>query len=62
LTSIINEIPTLEIKIGFPLPASSSCVGIRQPHKRCYHFVKGDIEYWARYGVDYLLRGVGGGT
>jgi len=40
LTSMINEIPTLEIRIGFPLPASSSCVVIRESYKRCLSFSK----------------------
>ena len=44
LTSMITEIPTLEKRIGFPLPASSSCVGIREPHKRCLSVSK----WWHR--------------
>jgi hypothetical protein len=31
LTSIINEIPTLEVRISFLLPASSSRVCITEP-------------------------------
>jgi hypothetical protein len=41
LTSMINEIPTLEIRIGFPLPASGSCVGVRESYKRCLSVSKG---------------------
>jgi hypothetical protein len=41
LTSMINEILMLEIRIGLPLPASSSCVGIREPYKRSLSVSKG---------------------
>jgi hypothetical protein len=59
LTSMINENTDDGNKNGFPLPATSLCIGIREPHKRCFQFPKGDIEYWTRYGTDYLLRGEG---